>query len=179
MKKLAPFVSAACLLLTGQAFAQPFLPNPTAAEASAPRPARARGATSALAVEAAQTAVATCLANGNKVTALVVDSEDVPIAMISGDGAAAITQRIAAGKAAIALKTKMNSGDAAAKAKTDTALNAMLMGDPNLGVARPGGILIQVGPDIIGVLSVSGSPSGDKDEVCAHAGIAKIQDRLK
>src|SRR6185312_11621285 len=157
MRNLGLFVSAACLLIAGQAFAQTILPNPTAAEASAPRPPRARGTTSALAVEAAQVAIATCLADGNKVTALVTDSAGVPIAMISGDGAAEITQRIAMGKALIALKTKMSSGDAAAKARTDTAFNAMLMGDPALGAARPGAILIQAGPDVIGAIAISGS----------------------
>lgn len=179
MKKFAPLVGAGCLLLGGQAFAQTILPNPTAAEASAPRPPRARGIPTALAVEAVQTAIETCLANGNKVTAIVVDSASVPIAMISGDGAAAITQRIAMGKANISLKTKMSSGEAAAKSKADPAFNSMLMGDAGLGVARPGGILIRSGTDIVGALAVSGSPTGEKDEVCARAGLAKIQSRLK
>ena len=179
MKMFASLIGTICLLIAGQAFGQTILPNPTAAEAAAPRPLRAHGASTALAVEAAQTAIATCLADGNKVTTIVVDSEGVPIALISGDGAAAITQRIAMGKANISLKTKMSSGDAAAKAKADTAFNAMLMGDPSLGVARPGGIPILAGADVIGALAVSGSPTGDKDEVCARAGLAKIQGRLK
>jgi len=179
MKKSAPLISAACLLLSAQAFGQTILQNPTAAESGAPRPPRARGISTVLAVEAAQTAIATCVADGNKVTAIVVDSEAVPIAMISGDGAAAITQRIAMGKANISIRTKMSSGDAVTKAKADAAFNAMLMGDPSLGVPRPGAILIQEGSDIIGALAISGSPTGDKDEACARAGLAKIQARLK
>ena len=179
MKILAPLFSTVCLLVAGQAFAQTMLPNPTAAEAAAPRPARAHGASSALAVEAALAANAQCLADGNKTTTIVVDSEAVPIALISNDGAAAITQRIAMGKANISLKTKMNSGDAVAKAKTDAAFNTMLTGDPSLGVPRPGGIPIMVGSDIIGAMAVSGSPTGAADEVCAKAGLAKIQARLK
>ena len=110
---------------------------------------------------------------------MVVDSEAVPIAMISGDGAAAITQRIAMGKANISLKTKMSSADAAAKAKTDKAFDSMLVGNPALGVPRPGGILVRENHDIVGALAVSGSPTGGDDEVCARAGLAKIEKRLK
>jgi len=172
-------VGAASMLFVNQAIAQTLLQNPSAAEAAAPRPPRAAGISTALAIEAAQTAIATCRNNGFKVTAMVLDSAGVPIALISDDGAAAITQRIAMGKATISLKTKMSSGEAAAKAKTDSAFNAMLMGDPSLGVPRQGGILIQVGGDIRGAFAISGSPGGDKDEVCAHAGLAKIQDRLQ
>lgn len=179
MKKLSIMVSAGCLLCAGQALGQTILPNPTAAEASAPRPPRAQGIATDLAVEAAQAAIARCRDDGFKVTALVVDSAAVPIAMISGDGAAAITQRIAMGKAMISVKTKMSSGEAAAKAKTDSAFNAMLSGDPSLGVARPGSILIRAADDIVGALAVSGTPSGDKDEVCARVGLAKIESRLK
>lgn len=179
MKKLLLISATAILLFAEQAVGQTILPNPTAAEASAPRPQRARGIAAALAVEADQTAIATCLAHGFKVTSIVVDSEAVPIAMISGDGAAAITQRIAMGKANITLKTKMSSGEAAAKAKTDKAFGSMLMGNPGLGVPRPGGILIREGQDIVGALAVSGSPTGGDDEVCARAGLAKIERRLK
>jgi uncharacterized protein GlcG (DUF336 family) len=30
----------------------------------------------------------------------------------------------------------------------------------------------------VGALGVGGAPGGDKDEVCAQAGVAKIADRL-
>jgi uncharacterized protein GlcG (DUF336 family) len=35
------------------------------------------------------------------------------------------------------------------------------------------------GSEMVGIMSVSGAPGGDKDEVCTKAGIAKIQDRVK
>jgi hypothetical protein len=106
MKKI---VIATILLATAPAVAQPIqtiMPNPTAAEGSAPRPARAHGISSALAVEAAQLSNSTCLTNGTKVTTVVVDSVGEPIAMISHDGAATITQRIAMGKAQYSIETK-------------------------------------------------------------------------
>jgi uncharacterized protein GlcG (DUF336 family) len=170
MKKI---LLAAALLATTPALAQPIptiLPNPTNPEAQAPRPARARGIPTALAIEAAQTSNATCLANGTKVTTIVVDSEGEPIVMISNDGAAAITQRIAMGKAMISLKTK---GPSSAGSKADPALMA------GLGTARPGGEPLMAGNDIVGAIAASGSPSGAADDVCVKAAIAKIQDRIK
>ena len=168
MKKL--LITAAVFLAAGPALAQSILPNPTAAEAGAPRPARQRGISAAAAVEAAQTANSTCLANGNKTTTIVIDSEGVPIAMVSNDGAAAITQRIAMGKAMISLKTKGASADGA---KADPAVMA------SLGAARPGGFPLMAGSDVVGAIAVSGSPSGGADEVCAKAAMAKIQAEIK
>jgi uncharacterized protein GlcG (DUF336 family) len=168
MKKL--LLTAAIVCAAAPVLAQSILPNPTAAEAGAPRPARQRGITAALAVEAAEAANATCKANGNKTTTVIIDSEGVPIAMVSDDGAAAITQRIAMGKAMISLKTKGASADGA---KADPAVMA------SLGAARPGGFPIMAGSDVVGAIAVSGSPSGGADEVCAKAAMAKIQDRIK
>jgi uncharacterized protein GlcG (DUF336 family) len=168
MKKI--LLVTAALLVAGPAFAQTFLPNPTNDEARAPRAPRARGIPTALAVEAAMTANTTCLANGNKTTTVVIDSEGIPIALIAGDGAAAITARIAMGKAMISLKTKGASADGA---KADPAVMA------SLGAARAGGFPIMAGADVVGAIAVSGSPTGTADEVCAKAGMAKIQDRVK
>src|SRR5208283_208514 len=93
-------VTATGLLGAGQAIAQSpasapmaapaptIMPAPTNDEVRAPRPARARGIPTALAIEGAQTAIATCLGNTYKVSALIVDSAGVPIELISGDGAA-------------------------------------------------------------------------------------------
>jgi uncharacterized protein GlcG (DUF336 family) len=171
-------LTAAALLIAVPAFAQTILPSPSVPEQRAPRPPRARGIPSALAVEADQAAIAACAAQGLKVTALTIDSEGVPIALISGDGAATITQRIASGKAETALKMKMPSGEAADRAKTDQAFMAQLTADPSMGPPRQGGVPIMVGGDVIGAIAVSGAPSGAIDEPCARAGLAKIQDRL-
>ena len=38
---------------------------------------------------------------------------------------------------------------------------------------------IKAGNEVIGGVGVSGAPGGDKDEVCANAGIAKVGDSLK
>jgi uncharacterized protein GlcG (DUF336 family) len=41
-----------------------------------------------------------------------------------------------------------------------------------------GGVAIKAGDEIVGGLGVSGSPGGDKDEACAHAGVASIKEDL-
>jgi uncharacterized protein GlcG (DUF336 family) len=51
--------------------------------------------------------------------------------------------------------------------------------DPKIGTARRGALPIKVGGEIIGAMSVSGAPGGDKDEVCTQAGLDKIASRLK
>jgi molybdate transport system substrate-binding protein len=152
---------------------------PSADEVRAPRPARARGIPTALAIEGAQTAIATCLLTNFKVTALVVDAAGVPITMISGDGAAAVTQRIAMGKAQTVIKYKITSGAAAARAGTDPSFMAELAADPLVGPPRQGAIPILVGGQMVGAFAVSGAPGGDRDEPCAIAGLARIQNRLQ
>jgi uncharacterized protein GlcG (DUF336 family) len=112
------------------------------------------------------------------VTTLVTDSAAVPIALISYDNGAQITQRIAMGKAQLVVKYKMRSTDAVAKAKADTAFAAELAANPLILVARPGGNPIMMGDQLVGTISVSGTPDGHDDE-CAMAGLAKIKDKLK
>jgi uncharacterized protein GlcG (DUF336 family) len=46
-------------------------------------------------------------------------------------------------------------------------------------VAIGGGVPIKVGNEIIGAVGVSGAPGGEKDEVRAKAGIAKVADSLR
>ena len=42
-----------------------------------------------------------------------------------------------------------------------------------------GGVPIKVGNQLIGAVSVSGAPGGDKDAACANAALAKVADKLK
>jgi uncharacterized protein GlcG (DUF336 family) len=187
MKTLV-LAASACLLGCNFAMAQApdapppaptIAPSPSADEMRLPRPARARGIPTALAIEASQAAIASCLDSGYKVTSLITDSAGVPITLIAGEGAAAITQRVAMGKVQAVLKYKMSSGEVAAKAKADPALMAQLTADPLIGTPRQGALPLMAGSDLVGVFAVSGAPGGDKDEVCVNAGIAKIRDRLK
>jgi len=172
------FLALCATVAAASAMAQ--APAPAAAPgAPPPAPPRARGPALALAVEAAQTAIAVCLTNGYKTTATVVDSAGVPIAMLAADGAAERTQMIGLTKTSATIKYKVPSGDIADRVKTDAALDAEVKADPKIGTARRGALPIKVGGEIIGAMSVSGAPGGDKDEVCTQAGLDKIASRLK
>jgi uncharacterized protein GlcG (DUF336 family) len=184
MKKLL-LASAALLLAAPVVQAQPANPAPTimaaptADEMKLPRPDRAHGIPTALAVEAAVEANRVCLGNTYMTTAMIADSAGVPIVVISNDGAKAITQRIAMSKIQAVLKYKMTSGEVAAKAAADPAFKAEVAANPLIETARQGAIPILAGGQTVGFFAVSGAPGGDKDEVCTRAGLAKIQDRVK
>jgi uncharacterized protein GlcG (DUF336 family) len=151
---------------------------PAIAQPTAPPP-RARGPALALAIEAAQTAIQTCLASGYRTTALVADAEGVPVVLLSADGASAMTQTIATGKIAIVVKYKLPSGTIAERLKTDTALAAEIKADPRLRFAWPGAYPLMAGTEQIGAIAVSGAPGGDKDEACARPAVEKIAARLR
>jgi len=184
MKKLL-LASVALMLAAPVVQAQPANPAPTIApppnadEMKLPRPPRAHGISTALAVEAATEANRVCLGNTYKTTAMITDSAGVPVVVISNDGAAAVTQRIAMSKIQAVLKYKMTSGEVAAKANADAAFKAEIAANPMIDTARQGAVPIMAGADMVGVFAVSGAPGGDKDEVCTKAGLAKIQDRVK
>jgi len=180
MKKL--LLASVALLLAAPAIvsAQPANPAPTiqpppgADEMKLPRPARAAGIPTAVAIEAAVEANRVCLGNTYKTTAMIADSAGVPIVVISNDGAAAITQRIAMSKIQAVMKYKMSSGDVAKKAAADPAFAAEVKANPMIDTARQGALAITKGSEVVGFFAVSGAPGGDKDEVCTSAGIAKI-----
>ena len=50
--------------------------------------------------------------------------------------------------------------------------------DPNLAAAQ-GGLPIFAGDELLGAIGISGAPSGDKDEVCAQAGLDAIAPILR
>jgi uncharacterized protein GlcG (DUF336 family) len=184
MKKLL-LASVALMIAAPVVQAQPANPGPTIAaaptadEMKLPRPDRVHGISTALAIEAAVEANRVCLGNTYITTALIADSAGVPIVVISNDGAKAITQRIAMSKIQAVLKYNMTSGEVADKAKTDTAMAAEIKANPLIETARQGAIPIMAGGQRVGFFAVSGAPGGDKDEVCARAGLAKIQSRVQ
>ena len=178
MRKLL-LASVALMLAAPAAMAQmnpapTIAPAPTADEMKQPRPPRAVGIPTAVAVEAALEANRVCLGNTYKTTAMIADSAGVPIVVISNDGAAAVTQRIAMSKIQAVLKYKMSSGDVAKKAAADPAFAAEIKANPLIDTARQGALAITKGSEVVGFFAVSGAPGGDKDEVCTSAGLAKI-----
>ena len=86
--KTALIAALSATVMAGAAAAQ--APAP-----AAPPPPRAKGPPLSFAVPAAQAAVAACLANTYKVTALITDSAGDAVVLLSGDGANLRTQTIA------------------------------------------------------------------------------------
>ena len=128
-----------------------------------------------LAQTMAQEAMATCRANGFKVTVLVVDAMNMPKVLLRDDGATASTTEMAKMKATATMLYNRPSGPPQPPAPGTSAPPAVIAGTVNAQGAVP----IKSGDTTIGAIAVSGAPGGDKDAVCANAGVAKVADKLK
>jgi uncharacterized protein GlcG (DUF336 family) len=135
-----------------------------------------------LALEASTEAVRFCEAEGYRVSATVVDMDGVPQVALRGDGATVHTHESSFEKAytVVTLGPEFNfdtSGALFDLVKTNPHAPRLAQ-VPNV-MALPGGVALH-GKDgvIVAALGVGGAPGGDKDEVCALAGIAKVADRL-
>jgi uncharacterized protein GlcG (DUF336 family) len=135
----------------------------------------------ALAMKAATKAIATCAGNGYPVSAVVVDPSGVIKLQAKGDHSTILTTTSAFRKAYTVVtfgpifKFDASSTFAALAAKNPS--GAALATLPDIALL-PGGVAIKVGDEIVAALGVGGSPGGDKDEVCAQAGIESIKDDL-
>jgi uncharacterized protein GlcG (DUF336 family) len=144
-----------------------------------PMPLRGHGPGVALALEAAQTAQAACLARGQHVSTLVVDSGGTIVTLLTGDGVPPIMNAIAATKTATVLKFKVSSGEVMKRLETDASLAAQIKNDPEIGEVRQGGLPIVAGSELVGAIAVAGAfGPADTDEKCARAGLDRIASRL-
>jgi uncharacterized protein GlcG (DUF336 family) len=136
---------------------------------------------------AAQTILDTCKSSGYAVTVTVLDADFSTRLVLRGDGAPGGTVEIGRRKAYTVIKTGISSGEfgktvpkpaAAASSQNPGASGGPPMpgpvnGDPNL-ITWAGGLPIRVHGVLVGAMSASGAPGGDKDEACVTAGLAKI-----
>jgi uncharacterized protein GlcG (DUF336 family) len=146
----------------------------TGPESTAPGPSLA------LAVEAAQTAVATCSKAGFLIGAAVIDSIGEARAMLTADGSDGSHVFVAMRKALAALAYKMPSSSANALVAKDR--TQLLHATPAMFI-QGGAVPIVVNGKVIGAIGASGAagapPMGHQDELCAEAGLKKIAARLK
>jgi uncharacterized protein GlcG (DUF336 family) len=162
------------LALTGLAAAANAQTPPSLAATVAAMPkgiARAKGPALDSAIAAARAAVAACAADGHKVSALIVDSAGQPVVLLSGDGAGYRSQLIARTKANTVVKYRLRSLEVAEKAAKDPKLAAEIAADPDIGMARGGGVPIVVNGEFLGAFAVSGAFGPDED--CVNAALAK------
>lgn len=139
----------------------------------------AAGPSLPLANEAALAAVEACSTAGYRVGVTVVDSVGDARAMLTADGSDGSHVFVAMRKAITAQAFSMPSSKANELVPKDPALLARVT--PAMFV-EGGALPIVAGKATIGAIGVSGaggSPIGHQDEVCAEAGLRKIQARLK
>ena len=130
----------------------------------------------AMALAIIQGTIEQCSKDGYKVSVTIVDKAGNVAASIRGDGTNPHTMEFGRLKAYTS-RTRGQTSLEFMKVTSDPA-NAYLKQIPNT-VAVGGGVPIKVGNEVIGAVGVSGAPGGEKDEVCANAGIAKVADALK
>ncbi len=128
-----------------------------------------------LAQTVAQEAMAACRASGYKVTVTVVDSANILKAFLRDDGAAMATVEIGRVKVNSVMAFGRPSGPPPNLPPDAPAPAPILPGTTNF----MGGVPIKVGDQLIGAVSVSGAPGGDKDAACANAALAKVAEKLK
>lgn len=143
-----------------------------------PPPPPARGPAADLALEAAQVAIDTCKAKGFPVAVTIVDSAGIQKVLLAADGAHARGVQSSTNKAVTALTFKAPTSRIAESIKTDQDLAAKIAANPNFA-PRAGGVLLEVGSEVIGAIGVGGARGSENDEACALAGIDKIRDRLR
>jgi len=129
-----------------------------------------------LAVTIAQTAMATCNANGYRVSATVVGRNGEVIVQIRGDGTVPHTMENSFKKAFTARTFRMPSGDMEERLKQNPQMGAQYL--TGFTTAR-GALPIKLGDEVIGAAGVSGAPGGEKDEACVKAALVKVADQLK
>lgn len=147
-----------------------------AAPALAQAPQVEKNVSMAMTVAIIQGAIEQCTKDGYKVSVTVVDKGGSVAGQVRGDGTSPHTiefSRLKAYTARIRNQTSLQT----MKELEDPA-RAPLRQIPGL-VGVGGGVPIRAGTEVIGGVGVSGAPGGDKDEVCANAGIAKVEAALK
>ena len=130
----------------------------------------------AMALTIAQTAMATCTANGYRVSVTVMGRNAEVIVQLRGDGASPHTFENSFRKAYTSRTFRIPSGEIAKRFKDDPSYFAVHLTNV---IPAQGALPIKVGDDVVGAVGVSGSPGGEKDEVCAQAGIDKVAGELK
>ena len=132
--------------------------------------------TAEMAVTIAQTAIATCKANGYAVSSTVVGRNGEIIAQVRGDNTGPHTIENSFRKAYTARTFRAPSGALVERVKADPTLGLIHLTNV---IANQGALPIKVGEETIGAAGASGAPGGEKDEACVKAALDKVADQLK
>jgi uncharacterized protein GlcG (DUF336 family) len=137
----------------------------------------------ALAIEAAQEAVRSCEASGYRVSVSIVDVAGLERTLLRGDHSTVHTRETAFKKAytmatlgpIFSVSTTSALTERLYKAPTGTA--SALSSVSNV-ILLAGGVAIRSGDETLASIGVGGAPGGALDEICAQAGVAKVQERV-
>jgi uncharacterized protein GlcG (DUF336 family) len=129
-----------------------------------------------IAMSIAETAMATCAANGYRVSITVVGRNGEVLLQARGDNTGPHTMENSFKKAYTARTFRIPSGEMAKRFKDNPQIGAVFLS--NITTAR-GALPIKVGEETIGAAGASGAPGGEKDEACVKAGLDKVADQLK
>jgi uncharacterized protein GlcG (DUF336 family) len=134
-----------------------------------------------VALQAAQGAIASCVAKGYHVGAAVVDSSGETRVFLRDDGATVHTKDTAFRKAYTVITLgpvfKFDTSSQAAAAFNGKPSEPSFLTIPNIALL-PGAVAIKAHGLIVAALGVGGAPGGDKDEACAAAGVQAIAGQL-
>jgi uncharacterized protein GlcG (DUF336 family) len=178
MRRLAVLVSA--VLFTAPALAQP-LPGP----ASYPPVMGEKGVITThelsleMAEKIARAGIDACRKMGFHTTMVVIDSGGTLKAFLRDEQTGPHTVTLAQDKAftALTLASRFDTSGTFATARNSTLGSPMTNIRGVVGVA--GGVPIKYRGEVIGAVASSGAVGGDKDELCANAGLEAVQDQLK
>jgi len=130
----------------------------------------------ATALAIATTAADLCKSQGYNVSVAVVGRNGELLVHLRGDNTPPHTMENSFRKAYSSRTYRVPSGELVKRLKDNPQAPFVYLTNV---VAAQGALPIKVGDDTIGAVGVSGAPGGEKDEVCAKAGIDKVADTLK
>jgi uncharacterized protein GlcG (DUF336 family) len=167
-------------ILTALLCSMPILSTPAQAQ-QAPQPGYHYTLPLNVAIEAAREAIRVCEEKHYWVTATVVDMDGIPQVVMRGDHATVHTGESSFRKAFTVVTLGPEFGFDRSSGFFE--LNKTNQFAPQLAtvhnvMALPGAVAIKANGEMIAALGVGGAPGGDKDEVCAAAGVAKVADQL-
>jgi uncharacterized protein GlcG (DUF336 family) len=130
-----------------------------------------------VAFDLAQSALQQCRKDGHQVAVVVSDRFGAPLVELRDRYTPVGALDIAKGKAWTSVTFTRNTSDFV-KALKDGSIGPGLAGLPGV-TPLAGGVVIEAGGSLLGAVGVAGAPGGDKDEACAKAGVATVQEKLE
>ena len=129
------------------------------------------------ALRAAQAALTKCRADGYQVAVAVVDRSGVTQVVLRDRFAGPHTPDMAISKAWTAVSFRTDTTTLAQETQAGKQMSGVRH-RPGV-VAVGGGVMIEGKGSLLGGIGVSGAPGGDRDDICAAAGIAAIRDVIE